>query len=318
MRRRTWILSALGATGALVVGWGVAPARSRLGTPDMMLPTEGDVALNGWIKIAADGSVLMAMPRAEMGQGVHTALAMLVAEELDVPLARVRPEQAGAQSVYGNVSMFVASLPFHPSAAQDGHKTTTVRVSEWLVGKVARELGISVTGGSSTVADAWEPLRMAAATARASLLGAAAAQWKLPVAELRVKDGVVSHASGPSAHYGTLARAAAGTTPGDVVLKDRNNWTLIGKPAPRNDIPAKTNGSAQFGLDVRLPGMLYAQAHMAPMLGGTVGSLDTHAALALPGISLRGAGLPISVQSLRSFSTTCAGVVPAAAWASVP
>ena len=232
MKRRTWILSALGATGALVVGWGVMPARSRLGTPDMMLPTEGDVALNGWIKIAADGSVVMAMPRAEMGQGVHTALAMLVAEELDVPLARVRPEQAGAHAVYGNVSMFVASLPFHPRDSEEGHKTTTVKVGEWLVGKVARELGISVTGGSSTVADAWEPLRMAAATARASLLGAAAAQWKVPVAELRVKDGVVSHASGPSAHYGALAQAAALNRLPCTVIPPEENLVAVFSPMP--------------------------------------------------------------------------------------
>ena len=299
MKRRTWILSALGATGALVVGWGVLPARSRLGTPDMMLPTQGEVALNGWIKIAADGSVVMAMPRAEMGQGVYTALAMLVAEELDVPLARVRLEQAGPHAVYGNVSMFVGSLPFHPLNTEEGHKTTTVKVGEWLVGKVARELGISVTGGSSTMADAWDPLRMAAATARASLLGAAAAQWRLPVGELRVKDGVVSHASGPSAHYGTFAQGAAGTTPGNVVLKDRKDWTLIGKPAPRSDIPAKTNGSAQFGLDVRLPGMLYAQVRMAPMLGGSVSSLDTKAALAVPGVQ--------QVLPLESFAGSTAG-----------
>ena len=78
MKRRTWLLSALGATGALVVGWGVMPARSRLGSPELMLQTQGDVALNGWIKIAKDGAVILAMPRSEMGQGVHTALAMLV------------------------------------------------------------------------------------------------------------------------------------------------------------------------------------------------------------------------------------------------
>ena len=110
MKRRTWILSALGATGALVVGWGVMPARSRLGKPDNMLATQNDVALNGWIKIAQDGTVVLAMPRSEMGQGVHTALAMLVAEELDVPLQRVRLEQAGADSIYGNVAMLVASV----------------------------------------------------------------------------------------------------------------------------------------------------------------------------------------------------------------
>ncbi|MEO7105104.1 MAG: molybdopterin cofactor-binding domain-containing protein, partial [Rhodoferax sp.] len=138
--------------------------------------------------------------------------------------------------------------------------------------------------GSSTVADAWEPLRNAAATARASLLGAAAAQWKLPVQELSVKDGVVSHSSGKSANYGALAAAAAGTAPGTVTPKDRKDWKLIGQPAPRIDIPAKINGTAQFGLDVRLPGMLYAQARMSPMLGGTVGSIDSKAALAMPGI----------------------------------
>ena len=99
MRRRSWILSALGATGALVVGWGILPARSRLGTPATMLPTEGDVALNGWIKIGKDGGVILAMPRSEMGQGVHTGLAMLVAEELDLPLSRVRLEQATADTM---------------------------------------------------------------------------------------------------------------------------------------------------------------------------------------------------------------------------
>lgn len=284
MKRRTWILSALGATGALVVGWGVMPARSRLGSPELMLPTQGDVALNGWIKIAADGAVVMAMPRSEMGQGVHTSLAMLVAEELDVPLGRVRLEQAGSDKIYGNVAMLVGSLPFHPLESEGEHKATKVKVGEWVVGKIARELGLNATGGSSTISDAWGPLRMAAATARASLLGAAAAQWKLPLAELSVKDGVVSHASGKSAHYGDLARLAAGTAPGAIAVKERKDWKLIGKKAPRTDIPAKVNGSAQFGLDVRLPGMVFAAVRMSPMLGGTPAALDAKAALALPGV----------------------------------
>ncbi|MDO9198635.1 xanthine dehydrogenase family protein molybdopterin-binding subunit [Rhodoferax sp.] len=284
MKRRTWILSALGATGALVVGWGVMPARSRLGSPELMLPTQGDVALNGWIKITADGAVVLAMPRSEMGQGVHTALAMLVAEELDVPLSRVRLEQAGADKIYGNVAMLLGSLPFHPLESEGGNKPAKVRVGEWMVGKIARELGINATGGSSSVADAWEPLRTAAATARASLLGAAAAQWQLPLRELTVKDGVVSHASGKTAHYGELAKGAAGTAPGDVTLKDRKDWKLIGQPALRTDIPAKTNGSAQFGLDVRLPGMVFAQVRLCPMLGGTPGAIEAKHALALPGV----------------------------------
>ena len=114
MKRRTVLLSALGAVGglgALVVGWGVLPARSRLGSPDLMLPTAGDVALNGWIKIAADGSVVLAMPRSEMGQGVHTALAMLVAEELDLPLQRVRLEQAGADTIHSPTRTLVGLSP---------------------------------------------------------------------------------------------------------------------------------------------------------------------------------------------------------------
>ncbi|MBK9345051.1 MAG: xanthine dehydrogenase family protein molybdopterin-binding subunit [Burkholderiales bacterium] len=284
MKRRTWILSALGATGAMVVGWGVLPARSRMGSGALMLPTDGDVALNGWIKIAADGGIILAMPRSEMGQGVHTGLAMLVAEELDVPLERVALEQAGHDAIYGNVSMILGSLPFHPLESEGGNKPASVRVGEWVVGKIARELGINATGGSSSIADAWEPLRSAAATARASLLGAAAAQWKVPVAELAVQDGVVRHASGQSGHYGLFAKDAAGAAPTIMAPKDRTAWKLIGKPAKRSDIPAKTNGSARFGIDVRLPGMLFAAVRQCPMIGGTPGTVDAKAALAKPGV----------------------------------
>ncbi len=286
MKRRTWLLGGLGAMSALVVGWGVMPARSRLGKPEHMLPTQGDVALNGWIKIAADGSVILAMPRSEMGQGVHTALPMLVAEELDAPLTRVKLEQAGVDKIYGNVMMLVGSLPFHPLEHEGPSRVgrVKVRVGEWVVSKVARELGINATGGSSSVSDAWVPLRMAAATARAGLLGAAAAQWKVPVTEVMVKDGVVSHASGKSAHYGELAKAAAGVAPGDITLKDRKDWKLIGQPAPRLDIPAKINGTAKFGLDVRLPGMVFAAVRLCPMLGGAPGAINDTAAMALPGV----------------------------------
>ena len=285
MKRRTWLLSALGATGALVVGWGVMPARSRLGSPELMLKTEGDVALNGWIKIAQDGSVVLAMPRSEMGQGVHTALAMLVAEELDLPLQRVRLEQAGADSIYGNVAMLVASLPFHPLDSEGDHKPVKIKVGEWMVGKIARELGINATGGSSTIADLWDPLRMAAATARASLVQAAAKTWQVPAGDITVADGVMQHASGKSAHYGQMGAAAAGSTPSGVAPKSRQDWKLIGQPAQRSDIPAKVTGQAQFGLDVRLPGMLFAAVRMSPMLGGSVSAMDTKAALALPGVT---------------------------------
>ena len=211
MKRRTLLLSGLGAAGALVVGWGLLPPRSRLGSVDTLPRVEGEVGLNGWIKIASDGSVLLAMNRSEMGQGVHTALAMLVAEELDVALERVRLIPAGYDRLYGNVAMFVASLPFQPGETEPGHETSLVKSAEWIVAKIARELGINATGGSSSVADAWDVLRLAAATARAQLLGAASLLWKQPASELKVSDGVVSHASGSSAHYGELAKNAVAT-----------------------------------------------------------------------------------------------------------
>ena len=284
MKRRKLILSALGVTGALIVGWGVLPARSRLGKPDNMLPTEGEVALNGWIKIAKDGGVVLAMHRSDMGQGIHNALSMLVAEELNVPLKQIRLEQAGHDSIYGNVAMFVGTLPFHPLQSEGVDKPFLVHSGEWIVGKVARELGVNATGGSSSVKDAWEHLRLAAATAKASLCLAAADQWKVSLQDINVKDGVISHASGKSAHFGEFAQAAAAQTPRNVSLKDRKDWTLIGKPSARADVPAKTDGSAVFGMDVRLPNMLFASVVQVPQMGGTLISFDAKEALAMPGV----------------------------------
>ena len=283
MKRRTWILSALGASGALVVGWSVLPARSRLGDGTLMLSTEGDIALNGWIKISPLGDAVLAMPRSEMGQGVHTALAMLAAEELDLPLTRVRLEQAGADAIYGNVAAFVSTAWFHPRETESGAPAASVRVGHWMLGKVAREMGINMTGGSTTVADLWEPVRMAAATARAALLGAAAARWKVAVDDIQVANGAMQ-AGGQQAHYGELVADAAGRKVGTVKPKDAKDWKLIGKPTPRTDIAAKTHGTAQFGIDVRLPGMLFASLRQCPMLGGSVASLDGKDALALPGV----------------------------------
>jgi isoquinoline 1-oxidoreductase subunit beta len=279
MKRRTLILSGLAGAGALLVGWGVMPARSRLGKGELLLPQSGEVALNGWIKIAQDGSILMAMPRSEMGQGIHTALPMLVAEELDVPLSQVRIVQAGMDAIYGNVSMFVASLPFHPN--QDG--SMLVNTGEWMTGKLARELGVIVTGGSSSVADAWGSVRLAAATARAQL--AQAASSKLGVnTEALVFDGGKISAGAKSLNFAALAADAAAVKVSDVKLKDAKAFKLVGTSAPRNDVPAKVDGSAQFGLDVRLPGMVYAAVKLCPMLGGSPGAFDVSKALAIAGV----------------------------------
>lgn len=286
MKRRTWLLGAATVGGALVVGWGLLPPRSRLGSKSLLPVQAGEVALNGWIKVGGDGGVTLAMHRSEMGQGVHTALAMLVAEEMDIGLDRIRLEQAGHDRIYGNVAMFVGSLPFHPRDQEPGHETDGVRLGEHLVAKLARELGISVTGGSSTIADAWEPLRLAAATARAQLVGAASLRWRQPREEITVQRGVIAHAaSGSTGHFGEFAASAAGTPTGEVRLKHRETWTLIGRPAPRTDVPAKTDGSAVFGLDVRPEGLLYAAVRMCPMLGGAPQRiLNEDAVLARPGV----------------------------------
>jgi isoquinoline 1-oxidoreductase beta subunit len=284
MKRRSLLLSGLGVGGAVLVGWGLMPPRSRLGSAALWPPAEGEVALNGWIKIAKDGAVVLAMNRSEMGQGVHTALAMLAAEELDVPLSRVRLQQAGHDAIFGSAESFVGFLPFHADAREPGDETSTFRAARWITLKVARELGINITGGSASVADAWEPLRLAAATARARLLGVASLRWKLPVAELEVRDGIVSHASGPRAHYGELVEQAALAPPGDVIVKARSAMRVIGRPAQRIDLADKCDGRALYGLDVRLPNMVYASIVHAPMIGGSPGPVDVNAALQSPGV----------------------------------
>jgi isoquinoline 1-oxidoreductase beta subunit len=126
-------------------------------------------------------------------------------------------------------------------------------------------------------------VREAAATARSSLLGAASLQWRLPVEELGAKDGVISHSSGKSAGYGEMARFASATPPGTVRLKARKEWRLIGTPAPRLDVPAKVDGTARFGMDVRVPGMKYAVVRLCPMIGGAPARIDAEAALRMPG-----------------------------------
>jgi isoquinoline 1-oxidoreductase beta subunit len=285
MKRRALLVSGVGAAGVLVVGWGLLPPRDRLGALDALAVADGEIGLNGWIKIARDGAVMLAMHRSEMGQGTHTALAMLVAEELDVPLARVRLFTAAVDRLYGNVSTMVASVPyFHPRETEPGNETAPAQAGQWVVAKIARELGINLTGGSTSVVDSWDVLRSAAATARARLVGAASIAWKQPAGEIVVRDGVVSHPSGHSAHYGELARMAAATPSGEVRVKRREDWRLIGTAAPRIDAAAKSDGSAIFGSDVRPPGLVFAAIRHCPMLGGSPGAVDVAPALALAGV----------------------------------
>jgi isoquinoline 1-oxidoreductase beta subunit len=287
MKRRTLLLAGagvLGATGALVVGWGVMPARSRLGHAALLAPPDNAIALNGWVAIAPDNTVHIAMARSEMGQGVTTALPMLVAEELGCGLEQIKLVQAPAHAIYGNVAMLVDALPFHP----DAHGDATVRASEWIVGKLGRELGLQITGGSSSVKDAWQPMRMAGATARAMLLSAAAARLNVPASECTVQGGVITHKSGKSVKFGELAADAVKRPVPDVELKKPRQFTLLGQPRLRLDSPGKTDGTAQFGIDARpngtREGLLYAAVAMCPVFGGALQRFDAPAVAAMPGV----------------------------------
>jgi isoquinoline 1-oxidoreductase beta subunit len=270
--RRRFILGGLSVAGALVVGWGVMPPRQRLQGALPLAVSDGEVAFNGWVKIAKDGSVTVAMHRSEMGQGIHTALQMLVAEELDVPMSMVKTMHAPIDKIYGNIAIMADGLPFHTDDTGAIKKT-----AQWMTSKLARELGLQVTGGSTSVKDAWMPLREAGATARAMLVGAAAKQWGVPAAECTVHEGVVSHKSGKSAGYGDLAAKAVDSEPGEIRLKQPQDFKLIGTAQARTDVAAKVNGSAQFGIDIRLPGMLYAALKMSPVIGGKVKLVDADA-----------------------------------------
>ncbi len=207
---------------------------------------------NAYVRVGANGIVTIVVALVEMGQGTLTAIPMLIAEELDVALGSVRVEQAPAdEKRYG-----------HPL------------------------YGLQITGGSASIQAAWKALRQSGATARAMLVTAAARSWRVPVSECRTERGTVVHArSGRSETYGALAeRAAALPVPKNVPLKDPGAFRLVGTSAPRLDTPAKVNGTADFGIDVKLPGMKVAAIANSPTFGGRLAKVDASKALAVAGV----------------------------------
>ena len=269
MKRRTFLLAGLGAGGALVLGWALVPPRQRLrGATDPEVG-EGAIALNGWLAIHPDGTVTVVSPKAEMGQGIHTALAMLVAEELDADWATVRVAPSPIDRIYGNIAVMVDGLPFHPDQAD----RPLVRGVKWLTAKTMREMGVMLTGGSSSVRDCWTVAREAGATARAALVAEAAARAGVSPAECRTERGAVVIGT-QRIGYGELVSGAAKRRPADVTLKAPAAYTLIGRDVVRVDAHAKTHGTSQFGIDVRLPGMKYAAVAMAPAFGSVPTGFD--------------------------------------------
>ena len=248
--RRRFLQGAGAASLGLVVGFHWLPRnamaqKAAAGTPAM---------INAFIRIAPDNTVTVLSKHLEMGQGTYTGLATIVAEKLDADWKQMRTEGAPADAkLYANLAFGT----------------------------------IQGTGGSTAMANSWDQLRKAGATARAMLVSAAAEQWKVPAKEITVSKGVVSHAaSGKKATFGQLAAKAATITPpaGDVPLKDPAKFTLIGKDVPRLDARSKSNGTAQYSLDVKLPGQLTALLQRAPLFGAKVKSVDASKAKAVPGV----------------------------------
>ena len=252
--RRQFLKTTVIATGGLlgsglIVGCAVMPGTNASA---VMLPsaTAPGVMPNAWVKIGTDNTVSIICARSEMGQGVFTSLPMLVAEELEVSMDKIRVEMAPAREPYINTM-----------------------------------LGGQLTGGSTSVPEAFGPLRAAGAQARMMLIAAAAQQGKVDAAACRAESAMVIGPAGQTATYGSLAEAASKLeAPKTPVLKDASAFKIIGKPVKRLDTPAKVDGSAEFGMDVKLPGMLYAALAQCPVIGGKPTGFDATRAKAMPGV----------------------------------
>src|SRR6266850_2503385 len=244
LSRRTILASGLAGGFVLAFHLPVRAANEPVQPPD---DTTGNFAPNAFIRIDNAGKTTLVMPQVEMGQGVYTAVAMILAEELDADFSQVTLLHAPPNDkLYGNPTF-----------------------------------GIQVTGNSNSIRAFWKPLREAGAGARAMLVQAAAQQWQVEAARCTTSNGEVTHAeSGRKLGYGALAEAAGTQTPPQqFALKDPKNFTLIGKPLKRFDTPDKTNGKAVYGIDAMLHGMKFASVRACPVFGGKVAKVDDGAAV---------------------------------------
>jgi isoquinoline 1-oxidoreductase beta subunit len=241
--------------GGLAAGFTLAfylPVRSANEPEQTQDTTAGQFAPNAFIRVDHTGKITLIMPQVEMGQGVYTAISMVLAEELDADFGKVECEHAPP-----NEALYANPL-----------------------------LGIQATGNSNSIRAFWKPLRRAGAAARAMLVQAAAEQWRVGPASCRAANSVVTHlASGRTLGYGDLIHAAAAVAvPQDPPLKDPKDFALIGKPLKRLDTPQKTDGSAIYGIDAMLPNMKFATLAACPVLGGRVAKVDDSAAKAVSGV----------------------------------
>lgn len=296
--RRRLLIGAGVAGGALAIGaWRFYRERDRLSPRAALEARAGDAVLTGWLKIDTDGHVVVQLPRQEMGQGITTSLPMLVAEELDADMAMVRFEPAPLDPMYANATLIGDGVPMRPD--DDGWLAAIMRLTQYKLGEA---LGVQATGGSTSVRDAWEPMRRAGAAARAMLVQAAAQRFGVPATQCSVDKGIVVHAaSGKRATFGELALDAAKLpVPQDAVPKDSTQYRLLGSSQARLDVAPKVQGSAQFGMDARPPGLLFAAIAQCPVFGGELKSFDDTSARQRNGV--RG------VYALPATSTSAAAV----------
>ena len=275
--RRALLIGSVAVAGG--VAFGVWRYRSPYANPLLDDLEPGAAALTPYVRIDRSGIAIIA-PRAEMGQGVHTTLAAMVAEELDVALDEVRVEHGPASNAYFNEAILKEAVPVAAtdlSAGAEGLRGLT-RVP-------AKFLGMQVTGGSSSVPDAWVKMRKAGAAAREVLLAAAAAELGVDKASLETRDGSVLAPTGERILYTALAeRAASIEPPSDPALKPVAEWRLLGKSQARVDMLPKCTGAAEYSIDVRLPGMRFATVRMNPDLGAGMRGFDASAAERMPGV----------------------------------
>lgn len=279
VKRRNFLIGAAAVAGAGVFGmkWADSSARSKA-IAATVKPGEGGFA--AWIKIAADDTVTLYCPTIDFGQGSHTALAQMVAEELDADWARMHVEQAPAMPGFVNVGIAQGFI------SEVGGKIADY-LPESLFSMLGRNVPIQLTGGSSGVRFGGQYLfRKTGAAARLALLAEAAQRLGVPVAELTTADSKVIHAgSKRSLRYGELAEAAAKRSlDSDPPLKDPKDFKLIGQSPARFDIPTKVDGTALYGMDVTLPEMRVATIAMAPVRDGKLESVDEKPALAVAGV----------------------------------
>jgi isoquinoline 1-oxidoreductase subunit beta len=273
--RRSFLIGSAAITGGVAFGW--YAYRKPYANP--LLGEAEAVALTPYVLIDPSG-VTIITPRAEMGQGVHTTLATLVAEEMDIPMDQIKVHHGPASHAYFNGAALEEGVPFQPTdqswLAETARSATDIP---------AKFLGFQVTGGSSSTPDAYHKIRQAGAMARAVLVKAAAAQLGVSETDLKTEGGAVVAPDGTRLTYIELAAAAAAIElPNDIPLKAKADWTQLGKSQPRTDMVAKITGTAQYAGDIRLPGQLFATVRTNPSLGAAMISYDATAALVMSGV----------------------------------